>query len=118
MSPKALHASLLHNGVVLIPYVVLANRFLRRLLGYMGKSAPACGVALYLNPCRSIHTCFMRFPIDIIFLDHHFHVVKLTYNLRPWRLALGPSSTQGIIEIPSGNGAIATIRIGDTLMIQ
>jgi uncharacterized membrane protein (UPF0127 family) len=118
MSQEPLHVSLLLNGTVLIPLVVMADRFLPRLLGFMGQPAPASGSALYLNPCRSIHTCFMRFPIDVIFLDRSLHVVKLTSNLRSWRIAMGPSSTQCIIEIPTGTSLLSSLRIGDALVLQ
>ena len=103
------------NGVVLIPHVAPATSFTLRLLGYMGRATPPAGHALYLAPCRSIHTCFMRFPIAVIFLDRNLRIVKLIHNLRPWRIALGPSSTAGIIELPAGNSILSAIHPGDTL---
>ncbi|MEI7880862.1 MAG: DUF192 domain-containing protein, partial [bacterium] len=48
---------------------MVADTFWKRSIGLMGKPGLKAGQGLLLSPCGSIHTCFMRFPIDIIFLD-------------------------------------------------
>ncbi len=107
--------SLLLNNVVIIPSVVRAETFLLRLLGYMFQPPTSHGYALHLAPCRSIHTFFMRFSLDVIFLDPDHRVVKLVHDLRPWRIAWGPSSATSVIELPAGNVSLNTIHLGDTL---
>lgn len=65
----------------------VARAFLPRLLGLMfRRKPPAPGTGLLITRCRSIHTCFMRFPIDAIFLDASGAPVKTMRNIRPWRL--------------------------------
>ena len=109
-------ASLLHNGVMLIQHLDLALRFDRRFLGYMGKPAPPTGHALYLAPCRSIHTFFMRFPLDLIFVDRELRIVRLVRNLPPWRIARGGRLTFGVIEIPVESDLTSGLHPGDKLV--
>jgi uncharacterized membrane protein (UPF0127 family) len=111
--PNAL--AVLHGNTLLIPHLVVANAFLRRLVGYMGQAAPPAGHALHLAPCRSIHTCFMRFAIDIIFLDPQHRIVHTVQSLPPWRIAWGPSTAVSVIELPAGSPVLSTLHHGDTL---
>ncbi len=84
----------------LIPPVIVADRFLSRLIGWIGRrEAP---LELLLIPhCRSVHTCFMRFPIDLIFISADRRVVRLVRGLRPWRMVTCVSA-RAVIEAPFG----------------
>jgi uncharacterized membrane protein (UPF0127 family) len=81
----------------------------------MGK--PATGTGLVLPRCSSIHTCFMHFTIDIVFLDANNRVIKVVENLKPWRIAYCPRA-KTVLELPGGtsqelgigNGVILTFR--------
>ena len=64
-----------------------AERWSDRLRGLLGKPQPAAGHALLITPCASVHTAFMRYPIDIVFLNGQGCVVKRVEALRPWRIA-------------------------------
>lgn len=108
-------STVVSRGAVVIPRLVSATGFFQRLLGLMGKPPP--GYALLLSPCRSIHTCFMRFPIDVIFLDRNLTIVKISRRLPPWRLALGTPSATSVIEIPAGNPLIDSLATGSTLQL-
>ena len=110
--------NVLHDGNVVIPHLEVADRFWRRLLGYMGRAVPPAGHALYLTPCRSIHTFFMRFPIDVIFLDRNGRIINTLLNLSPWRIALAPTTTTSVIELSSGCPVVAELRPGDTLILH
>lgn len=68
----------------------------------MGCRSLDVGKGLFLRPCTSIHTCFMRFPIDVIFLDAHDRVLKVRKHVRPWRLVWGGRKAKSVIEIQSG----------------
>ncbi len=96
-----------------IPEVRVARRFHERLFGLMGRGRLAPGVALWLTPCRSIHTLGMRFAIDIIFLDRDGLVLRITPALRPWRLAWAPRGTYSVVELTAGWLAEDAIRIGN-----
>ena len=74
-----------------------------RFLGLMGRSQLPAGDGLLFNRCSSIHTSFMRFPIDVVYLDDSWKVIKISY-VWPWRV----SSTRGartVIELPLGASA-------------
>ncbi|MHB8785468.1 MAG: DUF192 domain-containing protein [Thauera sp.] len=64
-----------------------AERLPDRLRGLLGKPPPAPGHALLITPCASVHTAFMRYPIDIVFLNSRGIILKLVEALRPWRIA-------------------------------
>ena len=71
----------------LLPEVQAADRFLARLLGLIGRRRLECGAGLYLPRCRSIHTFFVRFPIDVVYLDGNRTIKKVVAGLKPWRLS-------------------------------
>ena len=64
--------------------VMLADSFLTRLAGLMfrRKLPPATG--LLLVPCNSVHMCFMRFAIDVVYIDKEYSIIKVVKNLKPW----------------------------------
>jgi len=64
----------------------VAASFWSRLKGLIGRSGLPPGKGLLIPRCNAIHTCFMRFPIDAMFLDRHDKVVKTIRNIRPGRL--------------------------------
>ena len=64
---------------------VVASRFLHRAKGLIGRKTLPPGEGLLIERCNAIHTFFMRFPIDAIFLDRRGRVVKTVRNIRPWR---------------------------------
>ena len=66
-----------------------AERLSDRLRGLLGKPPPAPGHALLITPCVSVHTAFMRYPIDVVFVDRHGCILKVIEALPPWRAAAG-----------------------------
>ena len=66
----------------------VAKTFWQRFKGLMGRKALPKGEGMLILKCNSIHTCFMRFPIDATFLDRDDNVVKVVRNIRPWRLCV------------------------------
>jgi uncharacterized protein len=96
---------------------VLANSPWRRLRGLLGRSELPRGEGLLLRPAGSIHTSFMRFPIDVVFLDRDLHVVGLETHVRPWRAA-GRRGARAVLELPAGEAEAQGIRIGDRLVAE
>jgi uncharacterized membrane protein (UPF0127 family) len=89
---------------------------LRRLVGLMGRASLPPGHALLLDPCASIHTCFMRFAIDVAFLDEENRVVRMVRQLAPWRLA-GARGSRKCVEM--AGGALSTdLAEGDCLKLE
>ena len=79
-----------------------ADTFLKRFLGLMGRSKLPQGHGLLLSPCSSVHMCFMRFSIDVVYLDEEGHILKIVPNLRPWiGLSLCPGA-RATLELAAG----------------
>ncbi len=98
--------------------VVLATGTLSRARGLLGRDALPAGHGLWLEPCSSIHMFFMRFAIDVAFVDREDRVVAIAPNVRPWRIAGGGWHARAALELPVGALAAADVRIGDRLTLE
>jgi uncharacterized protein len=87
-----------------------------RMRGLLGRDAIARDEGLLLRPARSIHTWFMRFPIDVVFLGRDGTVVGVRENVRPWRTA-GGRGTRSVLELAAGECARRGIVAGDRLAL-
>ncbi|MDR0724198.1 MAG: DUF192 domain-containing protein [Endomicrobium sp.] len=76
-----------------------AKTFLSRFLGFMFKRN--ANYALLFKNCRSVHTFFMRFNIDVVFLDKENKIVKVVKNVEPFRIVLPIKNSFSILEVPS-----------------
>ncbi len=77
----------LENGEVLAEKIELARTFFKRLKGLMFRPVMPADTALLLAPCPQIHTCFMRFDIDVLFLAEDGTVLYVKENMKPWRMS-------------------------------
>jgi uncharacterized protein len=102
------------DGTVVCERCLLAETPLARLRGLLGRSGLASGEGLLLRPAGSIHTAFMRFSIDAVFLDRADRVVKVASALRPWRAA-ACRGARSVLELPAGEAARRGIRPGVSL---
>lgn len=93
----------------------VANTFSSRLIGLLGRDGLAPGSALVLKPSALIHTAFMRFPIDVIFLDGRQRVVATATHLQPFRVAWGGWSARMVVELPAGTIEKFKLPVGTTL---
>lgn len=62
------------------------ENFCERARGLIARPAPDAGHGLHIPKCNAIHTCFMAYPIDAVFLDQRGEIVRTVKNIRPWRL--------------------------------
>jgi uncharacterized membrane protein (UPF0127 family) len=83
-----------------------------RLRGLLGRSELAADEGLLIRPASSVHMFFMRFAIDVVFLDGEGVVVKIVPRLRPWRLAWGRGAT-ATLELRAGAASAAGLAHGD-----
>jgi uncharacterized protein len=93
----------------------LADRPLARMRGLLGRDSLAPGAGMLLTREPSVHTMFMRFPIDAVFLDKANAIVKVVHDLRPWRAA-GARRAAAVLELPAGAAAAAGLEPGMTLV--
>ncbi len=84
--------------------------------GLMMKSSIPERYGLVFRPAMGIHTCFMRFPIDLIYFDKENRVTKVKPAVKPWRVDL--TMAAGVIEMNPGSAAAADLQPGDTLLFD
>ncbi len=89
-----------------------------RLKGLLGRTSLSSNEALVLSPCNSIHTFFMRFVIDAIFIDSGGKVLRLYPHLKPNRLTGIHWKAKEVIEVASGTIEQWNIKVGDTLKFE
>jgi uncharacterized protein len=92
--------------------VEVATGVVSRTLGLMGRRGMPAGSALLIRPCSSVHTMWMRFAIDVAYLDREERVVKVVHGLRPWRASIGGRRAHSVLELAAGEAARAGIEVG------
>src|SRR5919198_5965300 len=90
------------DGSLLAARCVVADNPKQRARGLLGRHKLEPGEALYLAT-SSIHTHFMRFPIDAVFLDHDMQVVRIRSQVKPWRFAFKRGAS-AVVELEAGGG--------------
>jgi uncharacterized membrane protein (UPF0127 family) len=81
----------------------------------MGKKPLPGDEALLIDPCTSVHTMFMRFPIDVVYLSEDNHIVKIVPEMPAWRASLGGKGAKRVLEMPPGAAARTNLQPGDQL---
>lgn len=90
------------NNNILADRATIANTAFARMKGLLGRKELSKGEALILDPCNSIHMLFMRFPIDVLFVDKNSRVVKTIFSIKPFQLTRVYFKAKFAIELPSG----------------
>ena len=94
---------------------VMANRVFSRAKGLLGRKGLDKGEAVVLKPCNSIHTFFMRFAIDVIFIDKNNKVIKTVFSVKPFRLTAIYWMSSQAIELHVGTILSSNTEKGDSL---
>lgn len=96
----------------------VADNFILRSVGLLSKKSFSQGEALVIKPCCSVHTFFMRFAIDVLFVNKKNEVIALYKNVQPWRvLPIHPTSFY-VVELPAGTVSNKNISKGDLIQIN
>ncbi|WP_442903759.1 DUF192 domain-containing protein [Gilvimarinus sp. 1_MG-2023] len=90
----------------------LAHSYWLRLRGLLGREAPRAQYAIEIKPCSSVHTFFMGYTIDVVFLNRQGVVVKLVPRLKPWRVS-GCLTAAYVIEFSAGGAQALNLQVGD-----
>ena len=94
--------------------IATAASFWRRFIGLLGRAGMAPDEALLITPCNNIHTLFMRFAIDAVFLDRDGVIVAIVPQLRPWRFAVARAA-YACLELAAGGASRYALAPGQTL---
>lgn len=116
-SPESVHAVLnQRTGRILTTALEAAFDSNTRRRGLLGRDSMPTGSGLVIAPCSGIHTCFMRFSIDIVFAARDGRVLSVRHRVAPWRMALSLRAF-AVIELPGGSLSATDTQVGDALQI-
>lgn len=105
------------TGQTVSGQIELAQDSATRTRGLLGRDGLLDGAVMIIAPCSAIHTLFMRFTIDVVFVDRAGRVLKLYRRLRPWRLAVAVGAF-AVLELPDGSIDKNGLKRGDFLTIS
>src|SRR5574341_714952 len=100
------------DGRIVCERVVVADRAHRRMRGLLGRRYLRKGEGMVLRPGWSIHTAFMRFPIDAVFLDADQVVIKIEHEVGPWH-TVSCRGAREVVELPAGECRRRGLEVGD-----
>jgi uncharacterized membrane protein (UPF0127 family) len=104
------------KGTIVAEDLSVARSFWSRFRGLMLRNGMGESEGLLIEPSGSVHTAFMRFPIDVVFLDRELNVVKVAENMKPFRAAL--SRGHSALELVAGGARKAGVEKGDRLVVE
>ena len=94
----------------------IADTFFTRLAGLMFRKKLPAAAGLLLAPCNSVHMCFMRFAIDVIYLDKDYKILKIVKNLRPWLGLSFCRNAWATLEMTAGEADRCGLEVGKVLI--
>jgi uncharacterized protein len=106
------------KNTVIAEKAMLADTALSRLKGLLGRSSIGASEALIITQCRSIHMFFMKFAIDVIFVDRKNRVVGIVERIKPFGLSPYFWRATAAIELPEGVIALTKTQKGDSIEVQ
>lgn len=107
----------LSDQQILVPQLEIAGSFGSRLKGLLGREFLPEGQGLWIQKCNSIHTFFMKFKIDCVFLDDEMKVRKVVSEVPPNSLVLPVRGAKTTVELPAGLARKLNIQTGDVLHV-
>ena len=107
----------LTQQTVLATFVEIADTSFKRMCGLLGRSSMKPTQALVIIPCQSIHMLFMKFAIDVIFIDDKNKVIGLSARIKPFQFSGIFWKSACAIELPSGTIEATKTQIGDSIQI-
>jgi len=110
---KVLNAT---RGTVLATQLEKAHTAATRKKGLLGREGLLPGEGLWIAPCESVHTFFMRFPIDLVYLDRKLEVKKVRHSVGAWRMS-ACFAAFSVLELPAGTARATQTERGDTMEI-
>ena len=105
------------DGTVACDRCVVADTAPTRIRGLLGRRQLEPGEGMLLRPANSVHMFFMRFAIDVVFVDRELAVRKIVERLRPWRMA-GCLGAKAALELPAGTASRCGITVGEVLSLE
>ncbi len=112
---KIVKALIRGKGACLSLECVIAQSMLQRMVGLLKHKSLPEEASLLIVPCNSIHTYFMRFAIDAVFLDRECRVLDIAEALPPSKLRFGKRGCHSVLELPAGRARRVGLDLGDQI---
>ena len=100
-----------------IDHVSIAHTFMQRCIGLLGRRSLDTDAGLLIARGGSIHTCWMRFAIDVVFLSEQGEVLRVAAKVPPWRVVFAPRHTQVVLELCAGSAQALGIEPGEFIYL-
>ncbi len=104
--------------ILLLEKAAVADRFGLRFIGLLSTKSLQPGHGLIINPCRSVHTCGMKFPIDVGFVDNQNRLCYLIHSMHPYRFSPIVRDAVFVIEAAAGTFNQTGTREGDLVTLE
>jgi uncharacterized membrane protein (UPF0127 family) len=106
-----------YGDKILAKDVLIAEAMIDRLIGLMFRKQLIGSDGLLIDPCRSIHTFFMRYSLDIVFINKKNKVIKIIRDIKPWRMTWIYFRANKTLELPAGK-LPSDLKEGDILEVK
>lgn len=106
------------RGTILATQASIASTAWTRARGLLGRRTFPAGEGLIITPCNSIHCFFMAFPIDVVYVDREYRVLRAIAGLRPNRVGPIIMGARHVIELPEGTLEASSTHVGDQLATE
>ena len=106
-----------NNNKTIVENLEIADNPITRMIGLLSRDKLSNNGGLLIIPCKSIHSFFMRFNFDAVFLDKGNKIVHLMPNMPPWKISPLILSAHSVLELPAGTIELAELKLNDILDI-
>lgn len=103
------------NEKIIVENVMIADSFFKRLKGLMFSRELLPQSALYIYPCSAIHTFFMNYNIDVLYLDINNIILAIDEDMKPGKVGKHIKNAVAVVELPSGKAKEKCITVGQAL---
>lgn len=108
-----------HGQQIYARHVILTTTLFARMRGLLGRKSLGAETAMVIDPCSSIHTLGMKFPIDVVFLDSKNKITAIAHDVKPGRFWVsGGWSCSRVVESEAGCLDLAMLHVGDSLELN
>jgi uncharacterized membrane protein (UPF0127 family) len=118
MSNPPIQVTNLTRNTTLVSRGRVADSYFPRLIGLMGHAPLQEGEGLIIAPCNSIHTHFMRFAIDVLYVNREGDIVAMDQAMAPWRFGKVHRGARYVVELPAGTIAATGTQVGDRVSVE
>ncbi len=117
MSTNQYHLTVASTDAVIASQMELADSAWKRMQGLLGRGSLAADAGMRFDPASSLHMMFMRFAIDVVYVDREERVVKLVRDFKPWRFSWARGARTAY-ELSTGSIDRSGVAIGDLLELR